>query len=156
MATFTLGDCSLTLAIVPLDGELAAADRRIAWRLMVELLARPALRGESADADDLAGFVAELRRLIQEWPAAEVAQHDPGHLGPFTLAAIEWILLPCLAGADARAGAGADAALPDRSWRAVRDFLQSWAGELALRYRFGDASRPLPADLCTAWLAPPQ
>lgn len=143
MPTFTLGDCSVDLAIVPLAGPLAPADRQCAWRLVLELLTRPRLRGEAADLAELFELVTVLRRLLAEWPAAQVERPDPGHLGRVALSVIDCVLMPCLL-------AGS---LPAPTWQAVRTFLQTWALELVHTYGFGDIGADLPSDLRAAWQA---
>jgi hypothetical protein len=143
MPTFRLGECTVDLKIEPLTGALAQTDRQWAWRLYLELVARPALRADELFADDLHDFVGALRAMLEDWPAAQIESPRPGHLGHLMTTVMELILVPCLVH-----GRNAPAA-----WTSVREFCHALARELASAYRFPDAGVNVPRDLLAAWRA---
>jgi hypothetical protein len=141
MPTFRLGECTVELKIEPLTGPLAPADRQWAWRLYLALVARPGLRADELSADELRDFIGALQAMLADWPAAQIENPRPGHLGHLMAAVIELILVPCLVH-----GRHAPAA-----WVSVREFCHALARELASLYRFPDAGANVPRDLLAAW-----
>ena len=139
MTTFSLGHCSVDLAIEPLGGALTELDRELAWRLYVTLVTRPGLRNADPSAAELPELIRLLSELAAEWPAGRIETARPGQLGFLIIAVIEMVLLPCLG---ARAGGG---------WTAVREFCAAFARDLARAYRFLDPGADLPKDLLSVW-----
>lgn len=145
MARFQLHDCSINLRLEPLAGELAAADRQLAWRLYLALATRPALRDEEMPEVEVKALVEALRTVLEDWPAARIEAPRPEHLGFVAVTIIETILLPCI-----RHGQGASP-----GWHATRDFCDAFARELARAYGLPDAGTNVPRDLLEAWQARP-
>lgn len=145
MAVFSLGDCSIELAIEPLAGPLAAADRQVAWQVLLELVGRPGLQRDAVTRDALAALADALRECLGDWPAGQVERPKPQHLGPVLLTTIEFLLLPCLDGR-------CDGNTPP-GWPAVRTFCRALAREIAERYGFAAGRGALPPDLAQAWEA---
>jgi len=143
MPTFKLGECSVDLSVERLDGPLATADRQVAWRLYLELVARPALRDDAPAPDEIRALISAFRDLLAAWPAAQVETARPGQLGYLVLSIVQLVLVPCLQEGQASA----------QGWTATREFCRSLAAELARVYRFHDTTTALPADLRAAWRA---
>jgi hypothetical protein len=143
MPKFQLNDCIISLRIEPLDGALALADRRLAWRVYLTLVMRPALRGDQMPERELRDLIDALQMMLGQWPAGRIEAPRPGQLGFLIVTIIEMILLPCVS-----YGSGAPA-----SWPAVREFCDSLAREIADTYRFPDAGANMPKDLLAAWQA---
>jgi hypothetical protein len=141
MPTFKLGDCAVDLKIEPLTGALAQIDRQCAWRLYLALVARPSLQADELFADDLSSFIERLQAAVEDWPAAQIEEPRPGHLGYLIASVIEMILLPCLVH-------GRRAATARSS---VREFCHALARELADLYGFPDAGANMPRDLLAEW-----
>jgi hypothetical protein len=139
MATFQLNDCTMNLQIEPLGGELAAADRRVAWRLYLALATRSALRDDQLPERELRDLIVSVQAMLADWPAAEIKAPRPGHLGFLVIAVVELVLLPCL-----------NRASP-AGWRAVREFCHAFAREIAQTYGYPDAGANPPKDLLAAW-----
>jgi hypothetical protein len=131
----------MSVRLEPLAGELAAADRELAWRLYLALATRPALRDEQMPEPDLKALVDALRTMLQDWPAAQIQAPQPGHLGFVVVTIIETILLPCISH-----GRGSP-----EGWRATREFCYALAREIANTYGFPDAGTNVPRDLMEAW-----
>ena len=141
MLKFQLNDCSMNLRIEPLSGTLAASDRRLAWRLYLALVTRPALRDEEMPERELRNLVLALQTMLARWPAARIEAPRPGQLGFLVVTVIETILLPCVRhGRETAAG-----------WPAVREFCGALAREIAQTYGFPDAGASVPKDLLAAW-----
>ena len=141
MLRFQLNDCSMSLRIEPLSGALAASDRRLAWRIYLALVTRPALRDEDMPERELRDLIQALQAMLAHWPAARIEAPRPGHLGFLVVTVIETILLPCVIhGRQMSAG-----------WPAVREFCGGFAREIAQTYGFPDAGAALPRDLLAAW-----
>jgi len=143
MPTFRMGECTLDLKIEPLTGALAQADRQSAWRLYLALVARPALRADELFAEDLRDFIGALQAMLEDWPAAQIENPRPEHLGHLMTTVIEMIFVPCLVH-----GRHVPAASTS-----VREFCHTLARELASTYRFPDAGANVPRDLLAAWRA---
>jgi hypothetical protein len=141
MPRFQLNDCSMNLLIEPLLGELAPADRQLAWQLYLALVTRSGLREEEMPASELRDFVDALQTMLERWPASKIETPRPGQLGFLGVTVIEVILLPCISH-----GQGASP-----GWRAVREFCHAFAREIAEVYRFPDAGANVPKDLLAAW-----
>ena len=143
MPRFQLNDCSMNLVIEPLSGELAPADRQLAWQIYLALATRCALREEQMPERELRDLVDALQTMLGYWPAARIEAPRPGQLGFLIVTVIEMILLPCVSH-----GRGASA-----GWRAVREFCDAFAREIARTYGFPDAGANVPKDLLAAWQA---
>jgi hypothetical protein len=143
MPRFQLNDCSMNLRIEPLSGELAPADRHLAWRLYLALVTRPALRNEEMPESELRDLIDALQAMLEHWPASTIETPRPGQLGFLVVAVVEMILLPCVGH-----GKGASP-----GWRAVREFCSAFAREIAQTYSFPDPGANVPKDLLAAWRA---
>ena len=143
MPRFQLNECSINLRIEPLSEPLVYEDRQLAWRLYLALVTRPALRDDEMPAPELGELIDALRRMLEEWPAARIQAPRAGQLGFVVVTVIETILLPCISQQGAKA----------RGWRAVREFCQALAREIAATYGFPDAGANVPKDLLAAWRA---
>ena len=144
MLKFQLNDCSMSLRIEPLSGRLAASDRRLAWRLYLALVTRPALRDQEMPERELRDLVHALQTMLVDWPAARIEAPRPGQLGFLVVTVIETILIPCVShGKETSAG-----------WFAVREFCGALAREIAQTYGFPDAGASVPKDLLAAWQVP--
>ena len=148
----------MDLAVEPLGGDLAAADRRTAWSLYVAIIVRPEVRGGLVGDDspprgdiatELRGFVRHLERIMVDWPAAEVQNPRATHLGYCLAAAVEMILLPFLRCLDDTRGIVVDSNRAD--WIAVRNFFRELARELSASYGFPDATARVPREVVHGW-----
>ena len=144
MPAFTLGHHRLDLTIEPLAGDHAVVERRVAWRLYLQLATALELRCDAPGGADLAQLIGRLRDILGDWPAAEIPAASVCQLGPAMLEVIDLILMPCVQ----------DAA-PPHAWAAVRSFCQALARELARRYRFHPLASAMPQDLASAWREAP-
>jgi hypothetical protein len=141
MPRFQLNDCSLSLRIEPLSGELAPADRHLAWRLYLALVTQSALRSDQMPQRELHDLIHALRTMLDDWPAARIEAPRPGQLGFLVVTIIETILLPCVSYGEGASG----------GWPAVRQFCDALAREIAQTYGFPDAGANMPKDLLAAW-----
>lgn len=140
MPTFTLNQCSIDLSVEPLGGALVKEDRELAWRFYLALTMQSGLRAREISRSDLHELIGSMRAMLQQWPAGEIANPRPGHLGFLMVAIVECILLPCVShGASAQAH------------EAVRDLCRALAREIATIYGFPDAGANVPQDLLAAW-----
>ena len=94
MTTFRKGDVSFDLAVSPLQGEHAAADRQFAWELFVEMSTRVSVRG-NLDGDresyahevlaksmvSLQEFFERVRTLVRQYPVGAIGPETRAHLG---------------------------------------------------------------------------
>ncbi len=100
----------MTLAIVPLSGAHAGADRQHAWELYVEIASRVAVRGnldgerESFDHEVLASSMASLqeffervRTLVRRYPVGAIGGGASEHLGFATARMLGIVYGPFLA-----------------------------------------------------------
>jgi hypothetical protein len=141
MPIFKLGECLVDLKVEPLTGTLAKIDRQLAWRLYLALVARTSLQADELFAKDLGNFIMAQQVALHDWPAAQIEDPRPGHLGHLIAAVIEMILLPCfLRGRDAPTARAS-----------VREFCHALARELASLYGFPDAGANMPRDLLAEW-----
>jgi hypothetical protein len=92
---------------------------------------------------ELRDLVDALRTMLEHWPAPLIESPRPGQLGFLVVTVIETMLLPCVIH-----GKGASS-----GWRAVREFCDAFAREIALTYGFPDAGANVPKDLLSAWQA---